>query len=315
MVDANKIIEDIIKGAQQTEGFMRGGAMGIERQILGEETKLAGDHAGLGAALGGPIGAAIGAESGHRGDAALGSLGGGLAGSVAGGGAGALIGLLARNPALAAQLGIGGANVGGFAGGVYGAHEMGKSHSRQLQDKFSSVKVGDNLAGVGNVLLGPVGAALGAEGGHRGEAAIGSIGGGLGGALAGGGAGALIGLLARNPSLAAELGVGGASFGGLAGSTYGAHRGGRSGVDRLRAKLSADNALPAAYLAGVKEACDHFKVAFAGLLPAITGLATKAAPLATKALANPTVRSLGAQAGGGAAMQAGMNAMVPKQPQ
>jgi hypothetical protein len=212
MVDANKIIEDIIKGAQQTEGFMRGGTVGIERQILGEETKLSGDHAGLGAALGGPIGAAIGAESGHRGDAALGSLGGGLAGGVAGGGAGALIGLLARNPALAAQLGIGGGNLGGFAGSIYGAHEMGKSHSQRFQDK-----------------------------------------------------------------------------------------------------LSADNALPAAYFAGAKEACDHFKVGFAGLAAGLAGLATKAAPLATKALANPTVRSLGAQAGGGAAMQAGMNAMAPKQ--
>ena len=144
MVNVDKIIEDIIKGAQETEGFMRGGTMGIERQTIGTETKLAGGHPGLGAALGGPLGAAIGAESGHRGDAALGSIGGGLAGGFAGGGAGALIGLLARNPGLAAALGIGGAAIGGTAGNIYGAHEMGKSHSQRLQDKLSSVKVEDN---------------------------------------------------------------------------------------------------------------------------------------------------------------------------
>jgi len=47
MVDANKIIEDIIKGAQSTEGFVRGSTMGVERQTLGEETKLAGQSTPL----------------------------------------------------------------------------------------------------------------------------------------------------------------------------------------------------------------------------------------------------------------------------
>lgn len=41
MVNVDKIIEDIIKGAQSTEGFIRGSTMGVEHQVIGEETKLA----------------------------------------------------------------------------------------------------------------------------------------------------------------------------------------------------------------------------------------------------------------------------------
>ncbi len=47
MVDAQKIIEDIIKGAQSSEGFLRGGKVGVELQIIGEETKLASTNSTL----------------------------------------------------------------------------------------------------------------------------------------------------------------------------------------------------------------------------------------------------------------------------
>jgi hypothetical protein len=126
------------------------------------------------------------------------------------------------------------------------------------------------------------------------------------GALAGGSAGAGAGELINRRRDEEDQSRLYPIAGGLGGAALGAG---------LGAKLSADNALPAAYFTGAKAACDRFKVGFAGLAAGLAGLATKAAPLASKALKNPTIRSLGAQAGGGAAMQAGMNAMAPKQPQ
>ena len=133
----DKIIEDLIKGAQASEGFMRGSRVNVEVQRHGEEQKLA-NHAGLGAGLGSLLGhtiplpgggiastaagAALGAEPGHRGGAALGALGGDLAGSIAGSvGGGALAELLHTNPTLLKQI-LG--TAGGAAGATLGANKM-----------------------------------------------------------------------------------------------------------------------------------------------------------------------------------------------
>jgi hypothetical protein len=51
-MDTQKIIDDLIKGAQSSEGFLRGGQVGVEHQVLGEETKLASDNSALQGAFG-----------------------------------------------------------------------------------------------------------------------------------------------------------------------------------------------------------------------------------------------------------------------
>ncbi len=67
-------------------------------------------------------------------------------------------------------------------------------------------KHASNYGGVGGALLGPVGAALGAEEGSGWRAAGGSAGGML--------AGGLLGALTRNPALGALLATGGSAIGG-----------------------------------------------------------------------------------------------------
>jgi hypothetical protein len=166
MVDANKIIEDIIKGAQATEGFIRGGTMGVERQVLGEETKLAnnpgagaalgnlagvgGEYAGMpggmaGQMIGAPVGAAIAARPGHRMDAAKGTAGGGLLGTLGGGLTGAAIGAILKDPMLASELANTMARGGGAVGSVVGANEA-RSTRDQIEDKIDAVKRGSVLS-------------------------------------------------------------------------------------------------------------------------------------------------------------------------
>ena len=87
--------------------------------------------------------------------------------------------------------------------------------------KIASVKerlqktAGQEGAAVGSALLGPVGAAIGAEKGKGWQAAGGSLAGGVGGGLLGAGAGAIGG--GRGALI-------GGALGGLVGRTYGAHR-------------------------------------------------------------------------------------------
>jgi hypothetical protein len=155
MPNVQKMIEDFIKGARMGSGFMRGGQVGVEQQIIGQESKLATSHAGLGAmerlrnkmsaakeaGLGGgvgataagPVGAALGAgfQDQSGGSALGGGLGslvggglGGLAGHYGGKGIGALIAQLAdTDPEAAQQLGAAlGAPVGAIGGSILGGH-------------------------------------------------------------------------------------------------------------------------------------------------------------------------------------------------
>lgn len=101
---ADKIIADLIKGAQETEGFLRGGSVGVEiGKPNGHEEKLAFDlsallqnptvvHGLVGAGLGGVGGALAGGED-HR-------LSGGLRGALAGG----ALSVVADHPAIQRQL-------------------------------------------------------------------------------------------------------------------------------------------------------------------------------------------------------------------
>lgn len=147
----DKIIADLVKGAQRSEGFMRGGQVGIEvaREPRGREEKLA-NHAGLGALAGGlalpglgaPIGAALGADEGQRGQAAIGSVLGGAGGALAGGGLGALLATLTGHPELARMAGGAGAGLGGVGGMMYGASKGGHKDSlvEKARDKLSSLE-------------------------------------------------------------------------------------------------------------------------------------------------------------------------------
>ena len=136
----------------------------------------------------------------------------------------------------------------------------------------------------------PIGAALGADEGQRGTAAIGSVLGGVGGAglgaLGGGGLGALLGLLAHNPGLGAQLGAGaGAGVGGVGGMMYGAQKGGHK--DSLVDKLSA------ARDEGTRAAAARFGIKEAFIGPLLGSLAGPA-------LARAGVGALARGAGGGA---------------
>lgn len=141
----------------------------------------------------------------------------------------------------------------------------------------------------------PIGAAIGADEGQRGTAAIGSVLGGVGGAglgaLGGGGLGALLGSLAHNPGLGAQIGAGmGAGVGGLGGMMYGAQRGGHR--DSIVDKLSA------ARDEGVKAAAARFgvKKAFIGPL-----LGSIAGPALARAGVGALARGAGGSALGGMA--------------
>lgn len=170
-----KLVGDLVKGAAQAEGFIRGSRMQVDLggDLVGQKVA---NHAGLGSLAGGlvlpglgaPIGAALGADEGQRGQAAIGSILGGLGGSAAGGlggaGLGALIGALAGKPGIGAALGGGaGGALGGIGGMMYGAQRGGEKES--IIDKLSSMKLGffsmSNPAQVAQQLVHGAGPAIG----------------------------------------------------------------------------------------------------------------------------------------------------------
>lgn len=132
MANVDKIIEDLIKGAE------RAGAKVELQGSLGREEKLASNYGGLGGGLGtllghaasrgihgfasapgGMMGAAAGADPGMGMRAAGGSLLGGAVGGIAGGGLGTLLG----HPELAGLLSL----IGETGGSAYGGHVGGKN--------------------------------------------------------------------------------------------------------------------------------------------------------------------------------------------
>lgn len=147
----DRVIADLIEGAQRSEGFIRGSRAGVElqRENRGREEKLA-NHAGLGALAGGlalpglgaPIGAALGADEGQRGHAAIGSVLGGAGGALAGGALGGGLGTLSGNPEIAKLLAMSGAGVGGVGGMMYGASRGGEAPSimDRIRDKLSALE-------------------------------------------------------------------------------------------------------------------------------------------------------------------------------
>ena len=155
-----KIIDDLVKGAAESEGFIRGSRMSVEvKADNGREEKLA-NHAALGAGLGGlllpgigaPIGAALGADKGQglaaAGGSLLGGIGGAAGGGLAGGGIGALLGALAGNPGAGAALG---APVGAGLGGLHRVdrrdHDLRRHdrHARRGQLLLRQVRSGRAL--------------------------------------------------------------------------------------------------------------------------------------------------------------------------
>jgi hypothetical protein len=135
-----KIIADLIKGAAESEGFMRGGKVNVEiGRDRGHETKiaahtstLAGGIPGIGPGLSGLNAAA---DSGSMGGglltgmgSGLGQVAGGLGGGALGGLAGKGLGGLAGNPELGALIG---ALLGG-GGGMVGGGMLGAAGGRAL---------------------------------------------------------------------------------------------------------------------------------------------------------------------------------------
>lgn len=165
----DQIIEDLVKGAQASEGFVRGSRANVEIQRHGEEQKLA-NHAGLGAGLGaasmlpfgGAIGGALGADDGHRADAALGGTLGGLGGATLGAAGGAGLGaLLHMNPALLKDLAMVGGVGGNVAGSAYGASKMSA-----VSDAYATgVKTATTRFGIKEAFLGALMPLLGSVAG------------------------------------------------------------------------------------------------------------------------------------------------------
>lgn len=143
-----KIIADLIKGAAESEGFMRGGKVNVEiGRDRGHETKiaahtstLAGGIPGIGPGLSGLNAAA---DSGSMGGglltgmgSGLGQVAGGLGGGALGGLAGKGLGGLAGNPELGALIGAllggGGGMVGGGMLGAAGGRALGHTEKASM---------------------------------------------------------------------------------------------------------------------------------------------------------------------------------------
>lgn len=217
-----KLVGDLVKGAAQAEGFMRGSRMRVDLggDLVGQ--KFA-NHAGLGGALAGPIGAAIGADPGQglsaAGGSLLGGAGGAFGGGLAGGGIGMLLArLLGRDAIAGGQLGsLIGTGVGGLAGSAYGGHKGGEG--RSLVDKLSAaavdgVKAAAARFGVKEAFLPLLAAAGEIAGPALARAGLGSLAEGAGGKMLGGVAGKLM------PHIGG--GVGGAAFNQLTSAAGGA---------------------------------------------------------------------------------------------
>jgi len=159
-----KIIADLIKGAAESEGFMRGGKVNVEiGRDRGHETKiaahtstLAGGIPGIGPGLSGLNAAA---DSGSMGGglltgmgSGLGQVAGGLGGGALGGLAGKGLGGLAGNPELGALIG---ALLGG-GGGMVGGGMLGAASGRALghTDKASKFSMSNPAAAAGQAMHG-----------------------------------------------------------------------------------------------------------------------------------------------------------------
>lgn len=119
-----------VQRALEAAGYKSAADVQQDAEALGLIHKTANRGAAVGGALLGPVGAAIGAPDGHRmsaaGGALLGEMGGAAAGGIGGTAIGALLGLLAHNPGLGANIGgalgaFGGATAGGAYGGRRGS--------------------------------------------------------------------------------------------------------------------------------------------------------------------------------------------------
>jgi hypothetical protein len=145
-----------------------------------------------------------------------------------------------------------------------------------------------NHAGLGFVLGGPVGAAIGADKGQgwsaAGHSMLDAVGGGVGGAALGG----LAGAFTHNPELAANAARLSFDAGALAGGAYGAStHGERPGqMDRIRGKTSSH------YVTGAKHAAAKLQLKEAFLGSLIGSLA--GGPLAKAGLG-----AMGKKVGGG----------------
>ncbi len=233
----DKFMEDLIKGAQSTEGFVRGGHVGVEvqRENRGREEKLA----GLGGALGGMVGpigaAAVGGLQDQSGSSAFGSGAGSLIGAptgaavggLGGAGLGAIIARIAdKDPAEGAALGAAlGIPVGALGGSMLGGH-LGQNHMREskqgaLEQRYADgIKAAAAQFGIKEAFLPLLGALAGGTllRGGLGMAAKGLAGrAGVGGMIGRGAQGAL-NWAGKGPMRGAALDMAGSMAGGAAGS-------------------------------------------------------------------------------------------------
>lgn len=292
----DRFIADLVKGAEGTEGFMRGGRVGVEvsREHRGREEKLAyhPNFAGAANALGyvggmasgaplpgmlaAPISAGLSAAPGSG----LSAMGGSLAGMGIGGLAGGVLGGMAGAPGL-------GAILGGGLGSSIGAH-MGGKDDRSVFEKVRDKLSANKDAGLGGALggmVGPIGAAaVGGLQDQSGGSAFGSGAGSLIGAptgaavggLGGAGLGAIIARIAqKDPAEGAALGAAlGLPIGAIGGSMLGAHLGQNHMCEGAKQGALVDD-----YVYGVEAAAATFGIKEA-FIPTLIG--NVAAGAATK---------------------------------
>lgn len=132
MPNVERMLQDFMKGAQESQGFMPGRTPGVELLRLGTEEKLASIDPGFAAAIGtavplpgtGPAFSALAAPDGRKWPAALGAMGGGVLGGVTGALGGTLADHLMDNddPELARII----AYLGAIGGAGLGAHYAAK---------------------------------------------------------------------------------------------------------------------------------------------------------------------------------------------
>jgi hypothetical protein len=145
----DKFIADLVKGAENTQGFMRGGRVTVEvqREPRGREEKLAADTstligglpfmgpslAGLNAAAhDGSMGSGLLTGGGAGLGQLLGTVGGGALGAAAGHGVGSLAGIDEEKARIiGALLGALGGNVGGGMLGAAGGRALGAPNDKR----------------------------------------------------------------------------------------------------------------------------------------------------------------------------------------
>jgi hypothetical protein len=302
MARIDDILASVIKGATEA-------GAAIEQQMIGREEKLAG-LGGAAGSLAGPLGSAAGAglqdkNWGSAAGAGAGALLGGAAGGALGGMAGRSLGeLIDADPHLSQAVGsILGMLGGGAAGGHFGQNAMRPEKQANLGGlggaagyfgAAAGMPVSASPAQYGLGLHGGagIGAALGADPGHRLEAAAGAVGGGALGRSLGG----VLGALTKHPD-GANIGR---MLGNLGGAALGGHalgHGEEGLLDRIRGKFSSAED---AYLAGSANATARYKVALLPLIGALAG-----PMLGRMALGRVAGGALGRMGGGAVGRMAG----------